>query len=186
VPAVPFADFPLEESNAHRELAGQLSVPRTVAGVSRTIADLAPHYRYPEGKDARAVLKGLEKAGLVKRVGKHESMTAAVAAVEADEDAIDVPKQKAQRYAELAEGWKDTPRAAYDDELWILTKAGLEALTAPLPGEDPPLSGARLEAARREDEQWWERQHRIEDEGRAAEIERLKKRIAELRKEDDS
>jgi hypothetical protein len=186
VPAAPFADFPLTESNAHRELAGQLSVPRTAAGVERTLADLAPHYRYPEGKDAKSILKGLEKAGLVKRLGRHDSASSAVEANKSDDETIDIPKAKADRYVSTAEGWKDTPRLAYDDELWILTKDGLDALTAPLPGEDPPLSGARLEAANAEDDEWWARQEQIIEEGRKGEIERLRKRIKELEEGGDS
>lgn len=130
----------LDLTDAHRRVAANLAVPRTERGLllfmRRHDADNMPG-GFEEVR-LHEVLVELEEQGLVKCLGRAADGDAALAAVQDDDEVVSLSEEaheiddevrpsQAESYLAAVAGPRKT--LTVDDDLWILTRRGLEALT---------------------------------------------------------
>jgi hypothetical protein len=126
-------------SETRRRLIGNLSEPRSLPNLTRVLrADAhGPFDERVAFEESRAdIERELERAlldGQVIEVGSYSAGTAAVRAVQEHDLTIDIPEGKAERLVERL----DSPRDSRLDTgvLYVLSKAGFDALHAPLTPE---------------------------------------------------
>ncbi len=121
------------DTDTHRRVAANLSQPRSRRDLARFLARHDPHVEdaahTEEGLDP--YLMDLEADGLVKGIGTFEDGKSLVAAVKSDDQAVTLPKEKAEVLVERAEHPQRFPFV--DEDHWALTTAGLERLTGSAP-----------------------------------------------------
>jgi len=117
------------ETDTHRRVAANLSQPRSARDLARFLAALDPHVDEAAHSEegVAAYLEDLEADGLVTKLGPFEDGKALVAAVKDDDQAVTLPKEKAQTLIVRADNPEKFPYA--DEDHWALTQVGLERLT---------------------------------------------------------
>lgn len=137
------------ESDTHRRVVANLSVPRSVGELADHLRQHDPYVSaeaYGEGS-LMEYLKDLEADGLVKNIGTYPDGAEAVKAVRGDGGLIDFPGPKAAAFCARAERPDVGP--FLDEEQWVMTQLALDKINGPVPGEPPPLKGAALKHAER-------------------------------------
>ena len=141
-------------SDAHRRVAGNLSVPLNLEQLRALLAD-DPNFSQAalEPKVLARIVADLRRDGHVKSLGSHDDAEALVKAVKADNDVPTLHRDKAAHFVLRAQprGFGE-PQHVVEGEQLYFTNDGVKTLEAPLPDEPPPLEGARLKVAAVQDE----------------------------------
>lgn len=130
----------------HRRVLGHLSHPRTLASLVRVIdADLgAPELGIGSMDRVDALLEQCVDAGWAKNVGDLRKAKELHTVPNADADCIDIPRESADLLRARARTARGSRLMLDAGDKFILTKAGLATLTAPVLNEPPPLTGPPL------------------------------------------
>lgn len=172
------------ESDTHRRVCANLSVPRSAEELAAFLSKHDPHVDASAygAASVQDFIDDLEAEGLVANVGSFESAADAVAAVRDDADLIDFPKAKAENFAERAEREDVFPYLDGDDH-YVMTALALAKIEGPIPDEPPPLTGPALRAAEKENARLKEEADERAREGMLAAAERLREEAERLEKE---
>jgi hypothetical protein len=174
------------DSDTHRRVCANLSVPRSALELARFLDRHDPHIDVAarDGEQVEGFLLDLEADGLVKRIKGLQDAKAAVKAMRQDSDVPTLPRAKASAYVERAD--RDDLFPVFDGrEHWVFTKAALDRFNGPIRDEKPPKTGADLRAAEEANRALADRDARLAREGLLEEAKRLRARAAELKKEAD-
>lgn len=139
-------------SDAHRRVAGNLSVPRSIEDLRKVLADDTSFPDLVPG-ELELIVKDLAGDGHVKSLGAHDDADELVKAIKSDDDVPTLHKDKAKHFV-LRTRRRGFGRPAHvvAGEQHYFTNAGLETLQAGLPDEPAPLEGEALRAAEEQDE----------------------------------
>lgn len=140
-------------SDAHRRVAGNLSVPGSVDDLRAVLAnddsfpDLVPG-------ELELIVADLKSDGHVKSLGEHDDAEALVGAIKSDDDVPSLHKDKAKHFV-LRTRRRGFGRPAHvvAGEQFYFTNDGLDRLNAGLPSEPPPLEGEALKRAEEQDDE---------------------------------
>jgi hypothetical protein len=135
------------ETDLHRRVAGNLTIPRPAEGIVLAMERHDPtainfesgvYDRGQTTEQIGEVLSDLEADGVVSNIGEVDGPEEAIDAVNADDNVVNVDNEEQQeRFIALVNS--DLPKRRHlnvDGELWILTNKGLEKLLGPVPGEE--------------------------------------------------
>jgi hypothetical protein len=180
------------DSDTHRRVCANLSVPRSAAELAAFLSKHDPHVE-DDAYSAEGVqdyLDDLEADGLVRNVGSFEvdpddpapAAREVLAAVNDDDDLITIPKAKADGFAERVEREDAFPYLDSGDH-FVMTQLALDRINGPIPGESPPLTGRALRAAEAENERLQQESDERARQGMLDAAERLREQADELEKE---
>lgn len=144
-----------------RRVLGHLSHPRTLASLVRVLdGDASARAMVAEEGGPQIVDLGIATADLVedlleqcvrkgwaKNIGDLRKASELHTVPNADPDVIDIPRASADILRKRARTPRGRGRYLDAGDNFILTRAGLAMLTAPVPYEPPPLEGPALRAA---------------------------------------
>lgn len=135
------------ESDLHRRVAGNLTIPRSAEALTLTMERHDPtainfesgvYDRGQTTEQIGEVLSDLEADGVVANIGEVDGPEEAIDAVNDDDNVVNMDNEEQQeRFIDLVNS--DRPNRRHlnvDGELWILTTKGLEKLLGPIPGEE--------------------------------------------------
>jgi hypothetical protein len=139
-------------SDAHRRVAGNLSVPRNLEQL-RDVLREDPHFPELVPGELERIVADLQADGHLKSLGEHEDADALVKAIAKDKAVPTLHKEKAEHFVLRTKrrGLRRPPHVVAGEQLYF-TNGGLDTLEAPVPDEPPPLEGPALEVAEEQDE----------------------------------
>lgn len=133
-------------SDLHRRVAGNLTIPRPVEGLVLTLERHDPaainfesgvYDRGQTTEQIGEVLADLEADGVVFNIGEVDGPEDAIDAINADDNVVNMDNEEQQDLfiALVNSNLPNRRHINVEGELWILTNKGVEKLLGPVPGE---------------------------------------------------